>query len=66
MSVGKTELKRQAERKLRRSLCRKNDIRKSIRVLTQLFCEIGEELAIKSEVKFPSENFSHMLLHLKR
>lgn len=57
-----------AERKLRRSLClyRKNDIRKSIVILTELFCEIGEELAIKLGVKFPSEKFSHLLLYLEK
>lgn len=57
-----------AERKLRRSLClyRKNDISKSIRISTQLFCEIGEDLAIKLGAKFPSEKFSYLLQRLEK
>ncbi len=56
------------ERRLRDTLClyRKSDIKKSIQILTQLFCEIGEELAIKLGVKFPSGKFSHLLLHLEK
>ncbi len=56
------------EKRLRRTLClyRKDDIKKSIQLLTQLFCEIGEELAIKLGVEFPSEKFSHLLLHLEK
>jgi len=57
-----------AERNLRKSLClyRQNDIRKSIVILTQLFCEIGEELATKLGVEFPSEKFFHLFLHLEK
>jgi len=56
-----------AERKLRKSLCRyrKDDIQKSIIILTELFCEIGEKLALKLGVNFPSEKFSHLLQHLE-
>jgi len=56
------------EKKLRRSLClyKKNDVKKSIEVLTQLFCEIGDALATRLGVEFPSEKFSHMLQHLKK
>jgi len=55
------------ERELRRSLCLygKSDIKKSIVTLTRLFCEIGEELAVKLGVKFPSKKFTHMLKHLE-
>lgn len=57
-----------AERKLRRTLClyRKSDIRKSVKISTQLFCEIGGELAFKLGVIFPSEKFSHLLQHLEK
>jgi len=56
-----------AERKLRKSLChyRKDDVQKSIVIVTELFCEIGSELALKLGVEFPSEKFSHLLQHLE-
>jgi len=57
-----------AESRLRKGLClyRKNNIKESIVILTQLFSEIGKQLATKLEVNFPSEKFSHVLQHLEK
>jgi len=54
------------EKKLRKTLCvhKKSDIKKSIVVGTRLFCQVGQELADKLAVKFPSEKFAHLLKHL--
>ncbi len=56
------------ERKLKGSLClyKKNAIEKSIIASTQLFCEVGEKLALKLGTEFPSEKFSHLLRRLEK
>jgi len=54
------------EKKLRKTLCvySKKEIEKSIVAATQLFCEVGQDLASKVSENFPSEKFSHLFKNL--
>jgi predicted nucleotidyltransferase len=56
----------EVEKELRKTLClyKNSDIKASIVVATQLFCRVGQKLADKRTVKFPSEKFAHLLKHL--
>lgn len=55
------------ETKLRETLCRhdKDDVLRCIISASQLFCEVGVELAGKLGVEFPSWKFSHLLRRLE-
>jgi len=56
----------EVETKLRKTLCvySKKEIEKSLVAATQLFCEVGQDVASRLSVEFSSERFAHLLKNL--